>query len=466
MSELFGLVWQLPWYGLTAIAVFIPILIHLLNRSRGKLVSFAHVALLHNTQPQPTAELRVTQRLLLLLRILLLLTAAALLAKPWWPDISDNNARIMLSQDWLNSASSADKQQLAKQLGQQSALLLDSPATPALRQTLDAQAILAWQNQPNEMAINLWAKIQSHAANEPPMRPLSVYTTNRANQFAGNKVTIASPLSWQINELSETNTTEPLSVLLIYQDARQHEVKYLSAALKALQQQSNVTIQITSLSDKQFRQQVLDKNQPKAQVVLWLSAAPLMLEIMQSDKAPAVVVMEVADRDNFSTMQQDWQLSSSDTLLSELRGKIFTQPANASVTSHSSQPIWQTTQDLAIMSQQTVGKTAVLQFYSRFDPEWNNLVMLPAFPLILGQLIQDALPLHQQLARSYLEPLQISHSTKHGSLDPLPSVQPSYQAQSDSPYALSLLLLLLFCVERLYSEKQNKSKQHNMGEAT
>jgi hypothetical protein len=109
MLEWFGLLWQQPWYALTALAVAIPIIIHLLNPSRGKIVTFAHVALLRSTLAQPTAELRLTQRVLLVLRLLMLLIAAALLAKPWWPQTDNDEQIIMLSQDWLNTSNANEK---------------------------------------------------------------------------------------------------------------------------------------------------------------------------------------------------------------------------------------------------------------------------------------------------------------------------------------------------------------------
>lgn len=455
MLEWFGLLWQQPWYALTALAVAIPIIIHLLNPSRGKLVTFAHVALLSSTQAQPTAELRLTQRVLLVLRLLLLLIAAALLAKPWWPQTSNHEQIIMLSQDWLNTSSANEKQQVATRLGTQQAILIDSPAAPELRQNLSSDEILNWQEQTPSLSINLWSKISSHAASIDAQSPVVVYATNRASQFVGAKVAIVQPLEWQVIAINKPNKTtpEPLSVMLVYQNDRQRDVSYLSAALSALQKQSSVQIQLNSLSETAFTQQLTANNLPQAQLILWLSSAPLAPELLASQQPQITIVMDAPKQGD----NQQWQLAFPTPLMTKFSGDVLSSSANSAFDARLSQVLWHTSQDLPLLAELNTEHTKLLQFYSRFNPHWNNLVELPAFPLILGELIHRAMPQQQRLNQHVIDIQQIIEKTIDSDSQQTHFVHAYEQQRSQLASLLAALLFVLFCLERLYSEKRSRT---------
>lgn len=459
MSELFGLLWQQPWYGLTALAVMLPIIIHLLNRSRGKLVTFAHVALLRSTKPQPTAELRLTQRLLLVLRILLLLIAAALLAAPLWPPTSSETEIIMLSQDWLNSSNQAEKQQVATRLGKQQAILLDSPAAQEQSQTLVSEDIINWQTQISNKPINLWSKIQSHGANKNTKSPLLVYATNRASQFVGVKVPVAQPIEWQLTAIDTSSSFAPLSVLLVYQNNRQRDKAYISAALSALQKQSRIAITLNSLSETAFTLALTNNNLPTSQVVLWLSSAPLAPELLEYRDQQTTIVMDAPKLESKGDNNQKWHLASPASLLVELAGTSLAISANPAFAQELSQVLWSTSKGEPLLSQLTTGPTTLVQFYSRFNPDWNNLTVLPTFPLILGELVQSALA-KQQLTQQTIDIQQISQTMADSQLQQTYIVSPYELQHSVLQNLLSALLLVLFCIERLYSEKSSRTDKN------
>lgn len=461
MLEWLGLLWQQPWYALTALAVVLPIVIHLLSPSRGKLVTFAHVALLRSTQAQPTTELRFTQRLLLLLRILLLLTAAALLAAPLWQGDEEEQEIILLSQDWLNSSNANEKQQLASRLGTQQALVLDSPAAEDLRQSLSSADIVNWQSQSSAAQINLWSKIQSHAKFYAATKPLVIYATNRASQYVGAKVALSETIEWQIKTLSSDNNmpAKPLLVMLVYQSDRQNDVNYLRAALRALQQQSKQQIELSLLSAEDFSQRLTTDDLPKAQLILWLSSTPVSQELIQSNQH-TTILMDAPQLDK----QQPWRLASKEPMLNGLGGNALATQDNATFNSDLSQVLWQNQQDEPVLSQLTTGSTNLVQFYSRFNSQWNNLTSQPSFPLLLSGLIQTTLVESPQLAQQFLDEQQITQRV----LDKQ-QVEANRQQSlkhSDLSIWLGALLLLLFCVERIYSEKSRRlNKTAAQGEA-
>ena len=460
MTSLFGIVWSHPWYALTALAVIIPIVIHLLNRSRGKLVTFAHVALLRSTQAQPTTELRLTQRLLLLLRILLLLTAAALLTAPLWQGDESEQEIIMLSQDWLNSSTAAEKQQLASRLGTQQAILLDSPAAPELKQNLTSDEILNWQEQTSSVSINLWSKISSHAANVDALSPLMVYATNRASQYVGAKVTLSETIEWHIKTLSSDNNmpTKPLSIMLVYQSDRQTDMNYLRGALSALQKQSKQQIELSVLSATSFSQRLTADDLPKAQFILWLSSTPVSQELIQSNQQ-TTIIMDAPQLDK----QQTWRLASKDPMLNGLGGNALTTQANAAFNTELSQVLWHTQQGEPLLSQVRTASTNLVQFYSRFNSQWNNLTTQPSFPILLGKLIHTTLADSPQLAQQFLDEQQITQNVIANK--PTEAKHQQSLTRSNLSIWLGALLLLLFCLERLYSEKSSRLDKITKSEA-
>ncbi|KXI28626.1 BatA domain-containing protein [Paraglaciecola hydrolytica] len=451
MNESLGLLWQQPWYALTALAVLIPIIIHLLNRSRGKLVTFAHVALLRNTKPQPTSELRLTQRVLLLLRLLMLLTAAALLSSPFWPPSQSETEVIMLTQDWLNNSNKAEKQQIATRLGKQQAILLDSPAT--LSQELSEQDILNWQTQKSQHTLNIWAKVQSHALGRDAQTPLVVYTSNRASQFVGEKVALTQPIDWQVLNINNNSAPEPLAILLIYQNDRQRDASYINAALSALQKQSAMPIQVSTLTETAFAQTLTNNVLPQAQLILWLSSAPLAPELVAHSTDQNVILMDAPQ----ISRKDLWQLAYPTLLLAELKGDVLATAANPAFNAELSEVLWQTSLGLPLLSQLNIKQTKLLQFYSRFNPDWNTLVELPTFPLILGEWLYKAIPEQQKLARQVIEQQQITAKPVASQPQPTRSISPNSQQHSSLMSLLAILLLILFSVERIYSKKSRST---------
>ena len=457
MSDWSGLIWQHPAYGFTALAVLIPIIIHLLNRSRGKLVTFAHIALLRASAPKPSYELRLSQALLLLLRMLLLVLAALLLSQPWWPSQGDKQESIFVSVDWLNSSNASDKQQLATRLGEQTAILLDGPALATKQQTLSPEAIINWSSGALKGTQNIWAKIHSHASSLDPQAPMVIYTTNRASQYKGNKVAIHQPLEWQIKKLDNTALpAQALNILLVYQAQRQQDVTAIRAALEALASQSLGTIEVNAVSQTDFEQSQADSTVPIAQLVWWLSSAPLAPQQLHGP-TPLGVIIDGPDALN----EQHWQADATELLVSALTGNRLAGRSNPGFDSQHSELLWQTTQGLPLLSQLSTPTHNVLQFYSRFNPLWSNASSLASFPLLVADLLHTALPALQS-ASAVLDPAQIKQQPVLSAPVSEPaatSIKP-VDAPDTLTALLGLLLVLVFAFERLYSEKTKGSTSH------
>ena len=72
-----------PLMLIGAIAIAVPIAIHLIGRQRAKIVRFAALDFLMATKRRTARRLRVRERLLLIVRVLVCLAIAFALAKPF-----------------------------------------------------------------------------------------------------------------------------------------------------------------------------------------------------------------------------------------------------------------------------------------------------------------------------------------------------------------------------------------------
>lgn len=241
------------------LTLLIPVAIHLLSKSRAKIIPFAHLALITVKTSPRLRQLRITQWLLLLLRILLLLIATLILAQlGWQTSQSSNNQHILLSQDWLNHASDVEITQLVQQQPDANFTLLGQPNL-----LLTKQQIKQWQ-QPNSPttakpnALNLWEKVDQYAAQLPAQTLITVYSTNRLSQFLGNKLSTANKINWQIKQLpiNDIEGANQASVLVFFDEASTPTLPYIKAAFDALNsnQQINLTVQYRDLSQLNDRQ--------------------------------------------------------------------------------------------------------------------------------------------------------------------------------------------------------------------
>ncbi|MGS2719686.1 BatA domain-containing protein [Paraglaciecola aestuariivivens] len=276
MSSLgFWLQSPLALWGL--LALLIPLAIHLLSKSRAKIVPFAHLALITVKASPRLRQLRLTQWLLLLLRSLLLLIATFVLAQLYWQTgQTSNHPHILLTQDWLEHASDTERSQLLEQYSVANFTLLDQANL-----ALTSQQISQWPKPPSTAEVsplNVWEKVEQYAAQLPKQTPVIVYSTNRLSQFLGNKLPSVSKLNWQIKSLpsNEREQRFQASVLVLFEEVSAPSMPYVKAAFDALNthQQIELAVQYSDLSKLNA--------DIKTDVILNLSTAELAKDITSS----------------------------------------------------------------------------------------------------------------------------------------------------------------------------------------
>ncbi|MEP1382776.1 MAG: BatA domain-containing protein [Paraglaciecola sp.] len=220
----------------------IPIAIHLLSKHKGKIVPFAHIALITVKNSPQLNQARLTQWLLLIIRLLMLLVACGILAQLFWNKNANTSADIVLvSNDWLTQSSDAEKQQLFENINANPSphlFLIDGLNQSLSQRKLESKAVLAFQGDTSSTTtpLNIWANLAEITKALPKSQKIQLYTTNRLNQFTGQKVTLANPIDWHIKFLPRTSSEPKLAAsLAIISDANhQQQLAYIRGALNAL----------------------------------------------------------------------------------------------------------------------------------------------------------------------------------------------------------------------------------------
>jgi hypothetical protein len=392
MSEFAGLMWQTPWYGLTALAIGLPLLIHLLSEQRAKTVEFAASHLLSATPAKPRSELRLSQWLLLLLRILLLLMAALLLAQPHFATTQQPKAVYLVSADWLTQANEEEKTTLLRALHGQSAILLDSPAAQPL--TLQADVIQSYVPQPT-VVTNVFAKLASHAQNLSQGSTMHVYVTNRAQFFSTTAFYVPHTVEWHILDLSQRiKQTSPysLQLMLVTAEDRSLDAQFVKGALHALSLNTRWQISLDERhvktgSDGSLNNKI-DAHDTNATLdaILWLSNQSLPPQILQQVNAGASLIIDAAQ----ANTSQAWQ-ANLPGLMGKFGGQqLGTRPATELEAWHPTlqwQILWHTDKQQPLLEHARFGQGNIWRFNSRFNPTWSGITHQASFALQLGEWV-------------------------------------------------------------------------------
>ena len=441
----------LLWLAL--LTLVIPVIIHLLSQSRARLVRFSLVGFIQSATVAKMTRLRLMERILLALRLGLLFLGALLLAHLVWPPQAGGlKTHVIVTQDWLAHATAQQKQVVAGSLHKTKFTYLD-PADPFGHSTLNAGQLLNSQQWPvqEETGKNLWLGLFNVTRQWGQDDELSIYTTDRLQQFSGQRLPITPPLDWQILKVPQgTREQLTINVLVRYALAQQSSVTYLRGAMNALDQQSGITVNVTYV-----QQDVVPMDSQQLNGADWVAYL--------SDQPPGDLLMGYVEQGGtllITAAQADrsghWSAQQPDSDASITISQLGNPALPLSITRQVPQGrLWQTTDGQDVLNQYDFGQGRILAWHSRFTPKWNNLVTRLDFPMILNGLLFGALAEQASLANGRLSPEQIRHSEypRHG-------VSPAYvtkaQVTSEPGSWTRLLLVLLvvvFCAERIMAER-------------
>jgi hypothetical protein len=232
---------QSPLAMLGLLSLLIPLGIHLLSKARPRVIAFAHIAFIQVKTSPVLRQLRLTQLILLGLRMCMLLIATLILAQLYWQHESNSAkqpSHVLLTEDWLNHATEAEKQTLMDQAHDVNLVLLGIK-----NRNINTTELAQWStNTQQTPTLNIWSKVANYITPLSTNEMVTVYTTNRLKQFIGAKTALPERVEWQIKTIPIANVTQQYSanIKVIYDATSEPLLVYIRAALEAINTHNNL----------------------------------------------------------------------------------------------------------------------------------------------------------------------------------------------------------------------------------
>ncbi|TCD20364.1 hypothetical protein EZ456_19660 [Pedobacter psychrodurus] len=377
--------------GLLALAgLIVPLIIHLWNVKQGKMVKIGSIALLGESSRASSKSFKINDWFLLLLRCLLLALLAFLLAQPYLKKIVSGNSKngwILADKATIQQVFETHKKTIDSLLKKGykihdfnvgfTPLTLKDTAGNQAKQTnsLSYTALLNAANHfvPASATVYLFAdRPLSRFGNELPtvnykLNWIALNQTDTLSSwitgYSGKKYEAKSNPSNTTYEALNSADEAPINIA-IHEAPGIADGKYLIAALKA----------ISSFTKQKI---VINPNLEKIDIGFWLSDDPVTPVFKSS-------------------------IARNGSLFKYEKGKLITTPSTINiygrhiklnkriVSNNQSEKIWTDAFGNAILTNEKVNNLNTYHFYSRFNPQWNELVWDGVFvKALMPMVIQD-----------------------------------------------------------------------------
>ena len=420
--------------GLWALlALAIPVLIHLFNRSRGRLVRIGHIDLIRQARRIKVTEVKLAQWLLLLLRLGIFTLAALVLAGLARPGLeSSKSATAYVSPAWLRAVQPALIDELRGRYDR--VFVLQAEFTP-----LDKDLLGEIRQTPLKTSTirNIWPLLADRLSLEHHGGAVDAYAVDLLMQFGNSRPALPAAVNWNLAhpETAPESRQLPDSAVVAFDMQRQQDAEAFRAALSSLKAHRipDLTWEVVDTRD-------ITPQQLNSDWLIHLSANALTAEQLALINTPATVLMDTAGEPEkhglhyvtlpfypFSTFRMTGSGQSLDN----------------------AQDIVTAADGTAVLQEQHFGSTRILRFNSRFNPQWSSVTQQAEFPELLLHLMlsekQQGLAFND--ARIRLEQLQQGNTEQVADI-PLP--RRSLQS------LLMFLLVLLWVTERWLSERKQR----------
>ncbi|XQW83645.1 BatA domain-containing protein [Thalassotalea piscium] len=472
MSSLFPFSTIQPWawYGLVALAI--PLIIHLLSKSKGRLVQWGTTRFLPQATPIKMTQVKLVERLLLLIRCLIILFSLAILAQLFLTSRSQNAETIILvSKHWFEQSDQQTKSSLEQYkesakyqliwLDTLESLVVDDKVTPL---SLDEQS-KSIINKTSVSSIDMWQALSFASKKFAQAQQFIVYCDASTQQFVGEKPLIKQTIEWHMSfENQQVNLNDviekPFNVVVYADDGHQDALDYLLPALTVIQQLSVEKLSVHVVNDaKTFALMA------RPDWVFYLTNKPITTSLEQWVSQGTNVFI---DGNNSPSLIQDQrrEVINGYGLLNKIIIYQTTKQVNKLNVENKEHPIWVSEDNYPLLSvinkNTSLGK--IYRFSSVFLPSWTNIVTQPQFPLVLQSLLfGDVIAIVQAeknqvsvnnidgITRRVNKPFSINYKS-----NPQISVAENDLSEDSHHQSLliwlGLLLIVLFLLERIISE--------------
>ncbi|MGN8055747.1 BatA domain-containing protein [Pedobacter sp. 22163] len=361
--------------GLLALAgLIIPLIIHLWNVKQGKTLKIGSIALLGESSRASSKSFKINDWLLLLLRCLLLALLAFLLARPYLEKIISGKNRtgwILVDKTTFQQVFNSNKKSIDSLLkkgyeihdfnvGFKSLTLKDTILNETKQgDSLSYTALLSAANQfvPPGAEVYFFADHRlNRFGNELPTLnyKLNWVSLNRTDtlsswitSYAGKKYEAKSNPSSTTYEALNSADESPINIT-IHETSGITDSKYLIAALKAIESFTKRKIIINAAAEK-------------ATIGFWLSDNPVSSAFRSSIASDGAL----------------FQYEKGKVVVTQSTINIYGRHIKLSkriASTGQAEKIWTDGFGNAILTNEKADSLHIFHFYSRFNPQWNELV--------------------------------------------------------------------------------------------
>lgn len=373
------------------LSLVIPLIIHLFNKSRGRLVRVGNINLLRQSRQRRVTEVKLAQYLLLALRLAIFFLAAMVLAQLARQGLATTgNDTAYVAPAWLQNASTAALDDMLTASADTDIFLLEAgfrPLSAALAREI-AQTKETLSGPPGQ-----WALLAERLGNIRHLGGVKVYSVARVPGYGSRLPNLPAKVQWVLAPVSgplPLAERMPHSVLIVYAPA------------------------MTGIA----------------------AVFAQMLQTLKQHRLPALTWHKIP--------LQDWDGQSADPDWLILLGESAEY-----VDTHTGKVLWATAQGAPLLFESYPRGRRQLSFLGALDKAQNSLLSRPEFPELFLQLMltprQRAL-----LASAAVMPLE--------QLALMSSDEPEIRHLPHTLLQtwLVALLLLLWLVERVYSERKTR----------
>ena len=428
-----------PIWLFAAAAVAIPVAIHLWNIRPGKVLKVGSISLMDAASRKSSRSLKLLDIPLLIMRCLLLVVLALLLAAPLWQKrLQSTKVKgwVLIPKETLQEAYPKFKSRIDSLTNAGYEFHYFDRGFPKS----DLKQILA--NAKDSIAnastkqVNYWGLINQLDTVVTPALPVYVFTPNQANYFKGQKPEVALNLHWQTYTAKDSTNTwiqgawfnSNNTIRVVQGNSKPSGTTYTNADIKSGNSLYNVTINngraTVSLKNGDQQQVVVDTTTLQIAVYAdnnidagYLKAS---LQAVSQFTHRKISIKQYADA-NAIPAGQSWlfwlseksinnnTLQLSHNIFRYKKGKVISSDSwlnNGSIFSVALQQeqkiglyklieanstgdniIWRDGFGHPVLDLQKDGQTSIYNFYSHFDPAWNDLVWSNEFPGWMMELI-------------------------------------------------------------------------------
>ena len=482
--------------------IVVPIIIHLWNVKQGKTLKVGSIAFLTESARSHSTSLKLSELLLLLLRCLLVIILALLLIKPFWEkeiDITNEKGWILIDQSEVKNAYQKHKTQIDSLI--KSGFSFHYFNIGFEKAKFD-NALKAESSPTTELEASYWSLLKELNQKIPAKLPVYLYTNEQLQYFAGQRPSLDLNLNWVTYTTADTisswienafetsndsiqiivgnggasgtfythqnisyqtsnqkfdvmidegktlisykdSTTGSLkntievdtitNIVTIYTDRFATDASYVKAAIDAIRDFTHRKIKTSIVTNVQAI--------PESNWLFWLS----------ENEIPSAL------KTNNSFIYQKGKVQQAYSTV--VTGKVNTVDAIASFNTIESKPaveksiIWSDGFGQPLLTREKTKD--VYCFYSRFNPQWNDLPWSNQFPEVLYNL------LYPKKGDSGIALLADKRLIDQQQIIPTSSQESSLPKQellqrTDLTKALWIIAFILLLAERIISFRRKK----------